>query len=114
MAAVNEALNELYTEDEDYEKLRESVDDYDNFDQVCIRWYVFASVRMSNLRVVIDNLVRWRCFWELESTCSGSGGYLGIVADKVCLPVRGISVVLLQQAEWSSFGKAFSVEGICG
>lgn len=33
MAAVNEALNELYIEDEDYEKLRESVDDYDNFDQ---------------------------------------------------------------------------------
>lgn len=33
VAAVNEALNELYIEDEDYEKLRESVDDYDNFDQ---------------------------------------------------------------------------------
>lgn len=34
MAAVNEALSELYIEDEDHEKLRESVDDYDNFDQV--------------------------------------------------------------------------------
>ncbi|CAN0482936.1 unnamed protein product, partial [Hapterophycus canaliculatus] len=34
VAAVNEALNELYIEDEDHEKLRESVDDYDNFDQV--------------------------------------------------------------------------------
>lgn len=53
VAAVNEALNELYTEDEDYEKLRESVDDYDNFDQVCMRWYVFASVRMCNVRFVM-------------------------------------------------------------
>lgn len=34
VAAVNEALSELYIEDEDHEKLRESVDDYDNFDQV--------------------------------------------------------------------------------
>lgn len=34
MAAVNEALSELYIEDEDHDKLRESVDDYDNFDQV--------------------------------------------------------------------------------
>lgn len=40
VAAVNEALNELYIEDEDHEKLRESVDDYDNFDQV--RRYLVA------------------------------------------------------------------------
>lgn len=36
VAAVNEALSELYIEDEDHEKLRESVDDYDNFDQVLL------------------------------------------------------------------------------
>ncbi|CAM9500229.1 unnamed protein product, partial [Sphacelaria rigidula] len=36
VAAVNEALSELYIEDEDHEKLRESVDDYDNFDQVAL------------------------------------------------------------------------------
>ncbi|CAM9388478.1 unnamed protein product [Ascophyllum nodosum] len=36
VAAVNEALNELYIEDEDHDKLRESVDDYDNFDQVAL------------------------------------------------------------------------------
>lgn len=29
-------MSELYIEDEDHEKLRESVDDYDNFDQVCV------------------------------------------------------------------------------
>jgi hypothetical protein len=33
-AAVNEALNELYIEEEDYERLRESIDMYDNFDQI--------------------------------------------------------------------------------
>lgn len=32
--AVNEALNELYIEEEDYERLRESIDTYENFDQV--------------------------------------------------------------------------------
>jgi clathrin heavy chain len=33
-AAVNEALNNLYIEDEDYDRLRESIDMYDNFDQI--------------------------------------------------------------------------------
>ena len=33
-AAVNEALNNLYIEEEDYERLRESIDMYDNFDQI--------------------------------------------------------------------------------
>lgn len=32
--AVNEALNEIYVEEEDYERLRESVDMYDAFDQI--------------------------------------------------------------------------------
>lgn len=34
LSAVNEALNELYIEEEDHEMLRESIDTYDNFDQV--------------------------------------------------------------------------------
>jgi clathrin heavy chain len=34
VAAVNEALNELYVEEEDYDRLRESVDLHDNFDQI--------------------------------------------------------------------------------
>ncbi|CAM9468946.1 unnamed protein product [Discosporangium mesarthrocarpum] len=37
VAAVNEAVNELHIEDEAHEKLRESVDDYDNFDQASSR-----------------------------------------------------------------------------
>jgi hypothetical protein len=34
VSAVNEALNEIYVEEEDYERLRESVDMHDNFDQI--------------------------------------------------------------------------------
>merc|ERR1719190_91556 len=33
---VNEALNELYVEEEDYTSLRESIDTYDNFDQISL------------------------------------------------------------------------------
>lgn len=56
---MNEALSELYIEDEDHEKLRESVDDYDNFDQVrraarvCVaccrtwrRWFAVLGVNL--------------------------------------------------------------------
>ena len=35
-AAVNEALNALYVEEEDYERLRESIDMHDNFDQITL------------------------------------------------------------------------------
>ncbi|XP_078181604.1 clathrin heavy chain 1 isoform X1 [Carex rostrata] len=34
VSAVNEALNEIYVEEEDYDRLRESVDMHDNFDQI--------------------------------------------------------------------------------
>lgn len=34
VSAVNEALNEIYVEEEDYDRLRESVDLHDNFDQI--------------------------------------------------------------------------------
>eukprot|EP00735_Rhodelphis_limneticus_P001188 TRINITY_DN1175_c0_g1::TRINITY_DN1175_c0_g1_i1::g.17251::m.17251 TRINITY_DN1175_c0_g1::TRINITY_DN1175_c0_g1_i1::g.17251 ORF type:complete len:1683 (-),score=736.73,sp/P49951/CLH1_BOVIN/59.31/0.0,Clathrin/PF00637.15/1.2e+02,Clathrin/PF00637.15/8.9e-19,Clathrin/PF00637.15/3.4e-18,Clathrin/PF00637.15/2.2e-29,Clathrin/PF00637.15/1.7e-30,Clathrin/PF00637.15/6.4e-29,Clathrin/PF00637.15/3.3e-25,Clathrin/PF00637.15/3.4e-31,Clathrin_propel/PF01394.15/0.011,Clathrin_propel/PF01394.15/2,Clathrin_propel/PF0 len=32
--AVNDALNELYTDEEDFDTLRHSIDSYDNFDQI--------------------------------------------------------------------------------
>lgn len=32
--AVNESLNGIYVEEEDYERLRESIDLYDNFDMI--------------------------------------------------------------------------------
>ncbi|XP_058106638.1 clathrin heavy chain 1-like [Magnolia sinica] len=34
IAVVNEALNEIYVEEEDYERLRESIDMHNNFDQI--------------------------------------------------------------------------------
>ncbi|KAM7270794.1 hypothetical protein ACFE04_030008 [Oxalis oulophora] len=34
VSAVNEALNGIYVEEEDYERLRESIDLYDSFDQI--------------------------------------------------------------------------------
>uniref|UniRef100_A0A803KRG1 Clathrin heavy chain n=1 Tax=Chenopodium quinoa TaxID=63459 RepID=A0A803KRG1_CHEQI len=34
VSAVNEALNEIYLEEEDYDRLRESIDLHDNFDQI--------------------------------------------------------------------------------
>lgn len=34
LSAVNEALNELHVEDEDYEALRQSIDDYKNFNMI--------------------------------------------------------------------------------
>jgi len=36
LMAVNEALNDLYIEEEDYESLRGSIDDFDNFDQLTL------------------------------------------------------------------------------
>eukprot|EP01027_Heterolobosea_sp_BB2_P023662 GEZU01035605.1.p1 GENE.GEZU01035605.1~~GEZU01035605.1.p1 ORF type:complete len:1686 (+),score=716.16 GEZU01035605.1:148-5205(+) len=36
LLAVNEALNDLYIEEEDYESLRESIDAYGNFDQLAL------------------------------------------------------------------------------
>lgn len=34
VTAVNEALNEIYVEEEDYDRLRESIDLHDSFDQI--------------------------------------------------------------------------------
>lgn len=42
VAAVNEALNEIYVEEEDYERLRESIDMHDNFDQMGLAQKVFV------------------------------------------------------------------------
>eukprot|EP00981_Chlorochromonas_danica_P008853 scaffold2320_cov168-Ochromonas_danica.AAC.5 len=36
LSVVNEAINELYISEEDYESLRHSVDDFDNFDQILL------------------------------------------------------------------------------
>jgi len=36
LSAINEALNELYTEDEDYEALRTSIDKFNNFNMIAL------------------------------------------------------------------------------
>ncbi len=36
MSVVNEALNELYVSEEDYQSLKSSIDDFDNFDQILL------------------------------------------------------------------------------
>jgi len=36
LSAINEALNELYTEDEDYDSLRQSIDDFQNFNMIAL------------------------------------------------------------------------------
>jgi len=36
LTAVNDAVNELYVDDEDYESLRASIDDFDNFDHIAL------------------------------------------------------------------------------
>lgn len=52
-AAVNEALNNLYIEEEDYERLRESIDMYDNFDQISMAQRVRSSSSFNQLNAVI-------------------------------------------------------------
>merc|ERR1719478_1906080 len=36
IAAVNEAINDLYVDGEQYEELRTSIEDFDNFDQIAL------------------------------------------------------------------------------
>jgi clathrin heavy chain len=36
LTVINEALNEMYIDEEDHEALRSSIDDYDNFDQIAL------------------------------------------------------------------------------
>lgn len=43
VTAVNEALNEIYVEEEDYDRLRESIDLHDSFDQIGLAQKVVAT-----------------------------------------------------------------------
>lgn len=54
-AAVNEALNALYIEDEDYDRLRESIDMYDNFDQISMAQRVIASPYLQACMIMYYN-----------------------------------------------------------
>lgn len=49
VSAVNEALNEIYVEEEDYDRLRESIDLHDNFDQIGLAQKVNPTYLLSYL-----------------------------------------------------------------
>lgn len=53
VSAVNEALNEIYIEEEDYDRLRESIDLHDNFDLIGLAQKVWSSFCLSELEIVM-------------------------------------------------------------
>lgn len=55
VSAVNEALNEIYVEEEDYERLRESIDLHDSFDQIGLA----QKVRL--IRFLVSSLLMYSC-----------------------------------------------------
>lgn len=65
-SAVNEALNELYVEEEDYDRLRESIDMYDNFDQISM------AQRVSSYRMCVAAL----CY--ISDDCNNFMSHVGI------------------------------------
>ena len=50
VSAVNEALNEIYTEEEDYDRLRESIDLHDNFDLIGLAQKVSWSIYTASVK----------------------------------------------------------------
>jgi clathrin heavy chain len=48
VSAVNEALNEIYVEEEDYDRLRESIDLHDNFDEIGFAQKVICIFHLNN------------------------------------------------------------------
>jgi len=67
VSAVNEALNEIYVEEEDYDRLRESIDLHDNFDQIGLAqkvnllFFFCLILTISKIEIVIllGNLPFW-------------------------------------------------------
>jgi clathrin heavy chain len=85
-AAVNEALNGLYIDDEDYERLRESIDMYDNFDQISMAQRIEKHELLEMRRVaayIYKRAGRWQqsvalskkdnLYKDAMETCSQSG-----------------------------------------
>ncbi|KZV21086.1 clathrin heavy chain 1-like [Dorcoceras hygrometricum] len=76
VSAVNEALNEIYVEEEDYDRLRESIDLHDNFDQIGLAQrrvaaYIYKKAGRWKLSIALskkDNLYK-----DAMETASQSG-----------------------------------------
>ncbi|KAH6555179.1 hypothetical protein KP509_1Z275900 [Ceratopteris richardii] len=85
-AAVNDALNALYIEEEDYERLRESIDMHDNFDQISLAQKVEKHELLEFRRIaalIYKKAGRWKqsvalskkdnLYKDAMETCSQSG-----------------------------------------
>ncbi|GLT43224.1 hypothetical protein SLA2020_171910 [Shorea laevis] len=86
VAAVNEALNEIYVEEEDYDRLRESIDLHDNFDQLGLAQKIEKHELLEMRRVaayIYKKAGRWKqsivlskkdnLYKDAMETCSQSG-----------------------------------------
>ncbi|PON85444.1 Clathrin, heavy chain [Trema orientale] len=86
VAAVNEALNEIYVEEEDYDRLRESIDLHDNFDQIGLAQKIEKHELLEMRRVaayIYKKAGRWKqsialskkdnLYKDAMETCSQSG-----------------------------------------
>ncbi|XP_077251138.1 clathrin heavy chain 2-like [Tasmannia lanceolata] len=86
VAAVNEALNGIYIEEEDYDRLRESIDMHDNFDQIGLAQKVEKHELLEMRRIaayIYKKAGRWRqsvalskkdnLYKDAMETCSQSG-----------------------------------------
>ncbi|RZC90703.1 hypothetical protein C5167_028536 [Papaver somniferum] len=86
VSAVNEALNQIYVEEEDYDRLRESIDMHDNFDQIGLAQKVEKHELLEMRRIaayIYKKAGRWRqsialskkdnLYKDAMETCSQSG-----------------------------------------
>ncbi|KAL2927364.1 Clathrin heavy chain 2 [Bienertia sinuspersici] len=86
VSAVNEALNEIYVEEEDYDRLRESIDLHDNFDQIGLAQKIEKHELLEMRRVaayIYKKAGRWKLsialskkdkhYRDAMETCSQSG-----------------------------------------
>ncbi len=73
LQAVNEALHELYTEEEDLAALRESVDMYDNFDQIGLALR-FKAHELIEFRRLASHLFKRNARWKDSIELSKADG----------------------------------------
>ncbi|KAJ0021343.1 hypothetical protein Pint_32516 [Pistacia integerrima] len=86
VSAVNEALNEIYVEEEEYERLRESIDMHDNFDLIGLAQKIEKHELLEMRRVAAEiykKAGRWKqsialskkdnLYKDAMQTCSQSG-----------------------------------------
>ncbi|KAJ0733343.1 putative tetratricopeptide-like helical domain superfamily [Helianthus annuus] len=78
--AVNEALNEIYVEDEDYDRLHESIDVHANFDQIGLAQKIEKHELLEMRRVAIyiyKKVGRWKQSIALSKKDRGVQGCHG-------------------------------------